>query len=296
MKNKEKNYIKSVKVALLIDFVIIICLYVITQIDYIINPYITDILIITGVILFLYSIIFPIVYFTKIIISFIMKKDKYSKKEMLRDFKLLIISIISLSIIFLLFYSERYVVQGSVPLKKPVIYLYPETSINVTVKLSNEEDLTHTYPKYIDGWNVVASPNGNLVDIETNRNLYCLYWEGKDNSNIDMTEGFVIKGSDTIKFLEDKLSVLGLNERETNEFIIYWLPQMENNKYNYIRFRTNEEINSYMKLDITPKPDSVIRVIMDFKPLHKYISVNEQKLSTPLRSGFVVVEWGAREL
>jgi len=174
--------------------------------------------------------------------------------------------------------------------------LYPESETAVNVKLSNKENLTHTYPKYIDGWNVVASPNGNLIDKKTNRNLYCLYWEGNDNTKIDMTEGFVVQGSDTIKFLEDKLAILGLNEREANEFIIYWLPQMENNKYNYIRFRTNEEINNYMQLDITPKPDSVIRVVMDFKPLHKYMSVKEQELSTPSRSGFVAVEWGAREL
>jgi len=174
--------------------------------------------------------------------------------------------------------------------------MYPESEIEVQVKLSNKENLIHTYPKYIDGWNVIASPDGNLVDMNTGRKLYCLYWEGNDDSKIDMTEGFVIQGIDTIKFLEEKLSILGLSEREANEFIIYWLPIMENNKYNYIRFRTSTEINNYMQLDISPKPDIVIRVIMDFKPLDVYVLTKQQKLDTPHRSGFVVVEWGARQL
>ena len=49
--------------------------------------------------------------------------------------------------------------------------------------------------------------------------------------------------SDVIKFLEEKLGILGLTEREAEEFIVYWLPLMEKNKYNYIRFETLEEIN-----------------------------------------------------
>ena len=53
-------------------------------------------------------------------------------------------------------------------------------------------------------------------------------------------EGFIVKGEDTAKFLEEKLEILGLNEREAEEFIIYWLPKLEANKYNYIRFASVE--------------------------------------------------------
>ncbi len=111
-----------------------------------------------------------------------------------------------------------------------------------------------------------------------------------------MNEGFVVKGQDTISFLEEKLEILGLNEREANEFIIYWLPQMENNKYNYIRFESIEKINEYMPLEIEPKPDSLIRVLMLFKPLEKEIQVNEQELITPQRTGYTVVEWGGSKI
>lgn len=71
---------------------------------------------------------------------------------------------------------------------------------------------------------------------------------------------------------------------------------MESNKYNYIRFATEDEIDNNMELDITPKPDSVIRVMMTYKGLNKKLDVEEQKLVTPERTGFVAVEWGGSEI
>jgi hypothetical protein len=52
-----------------------------------------------------------------------------------------------------------------------------------------------------------------------------------------MSRGFCVKGEDTEAFLRDKLTEVGLSEREMNEFIVYWLPLMEHNKYNQITFQ-----------------------------------------------------------
>lgn len=180
--------------------------------------------------------------------------------------------------------------------KKPIIYLYPTEETNVVVKLSNPEKLTTTYPKYTNSWNVTAKPDGTLIDNSTNRELYGLYWEGIDNGAKQTNEGFVIKGTDTIEFLEEKLSILGLNAKESEEFIIYWLPILEKNNYNYIRFSTKEEIENYMKLDVTPKPDTTIRIIMNYKPLDKKINVKEQILTPQQRKGFTLVEWGGSQI
>ena len=179
---------------------------------------------------------------------------------------------------------------------KPIIYLYPEVETEVTVKVGNPQNLTHTYPKYKNEWQVLAKPNGDLKDIKTGRNLYALYWEGINTVEPNMNEGFIVKGEDTIKFLEEKLEILGLNEREAEEFIVYWLPKLESNKYNFIRFQTEEEINNNMPLKITPKPDTVIRIVMEFKEIENPIQIQEQKLITPQRTGFTVVEWGGTEI
>lgn len=175
---------------------------------------------------------------------------------------------------------------------KPIIYLYPVEDTEITVKLGKPNNLTVTYPIYNNGWTVIAKPDGTLIDKNTGRKLYSLYWEGKHTEPINMNEGFVVKGEDSVKFLEEKLAILGLNDKEAEEFIIYWLPKLQENKYNYIRFASMDEINKNMPLELSKEPDSIIRVLMQYKALDKPIKVSEQVLETPNRVGFTVVEWG----
>jgi len=177
---------------------------------------------------------------------------------------------------------------------KPIIYLYPEEETNITIKLGNPHLLTTTYPKYNDSWNVTAYPDGTIK--YNNREYYSLFWEGKNHPAKIEEDGFIVEGKDTEKFLEEKLNILGLTDKEANEFIIYWLPKLENNKYNYIRFETLEEINNYMPLDINPKPETIIRVQMDYKLLDKKIKVKEQKLIKQERKGYSLIEWGGSQI
>ena len=51
-----------------------------------------------------------------------------------------------------------------------------------------------------------------------------------------------------------------------------------------------------MPLEFSKEPDSLIRVLMQFKRLDEYMEVKEQKLEAPNRTGFVAVEWGGSEL
>jgi len=178
-------------------------------------------------------------------------------------------------------------------LHKPIIYLYPTTETQVKVKLWTPENLSHTYPKYnSEKWrNVTAQPNGDLEDIDTWRKLYALYREWKSDNRTNFDEWFVVAWKDIIPFLEEKLAILWLNEREAEEFIVYWLPQMENKEWNLIRFETKAEQDENMPLNITPKPDTVIRVMMDWKAIDEPIDIPEQQLFTPERTWFTVVEW-----
>lgn len=192
-------------------------------------------------------------------------------------------------------YGEKYD-PNEVIVYKPIIYLYPTKEENISVKLLNDKLITHSYPKYEGEWNVLAKSNGDLIDLKTNRKLYALYYENNNIIDFNHEDGFIVSAKDTIKFLEEKLEILGLNERESEEFIIYWLPKLENNKYNYIRFATMDEINENMPLEINPKPDTVIRVLMTYKPLKNKINIKEQELSKIKRSGYTIVEWGGTKL
>lgn len=179
---------------------------------------------------------------------------------------------------------------------KPIMYIYPEEELDLTITFDKDVNLIHTYPKYENEWNIHVSSNGNIYDYKTDRNYYALYWDEKDYQEENFKDGFVVKGKDISKFFEEKLEILGFNEREVNEFIIYWMPKMEDNEYNLIRFRTTEEINKNMPIHFSVEPDTLIRVIMDYKKLDEYIEVEEQQLTKVERKGFTIVEWGGREL
>jgi uncharacterized protein YdhG (YjbR/CyaY superfamily) len=215
------------------------------------------------------------------------------KVDMLKlSSKILIISIIVFVICLFL------MVILSMGVFKPVIYLYPESETNVSVKLDFRGDLTVTYPEYNDGWNVIAYPDGKLINLDDNKEYSYLFWEGVDNkARYDMSLGFVVKGEDTAKFLQEKLEEIGLIPKEYNEFIVYWLPKMKDNKYNLIHFATKQEYDERAILDINPKPDSVLRVFMVFKKLiHNNVKVTPQYFQGFERVGFSVVEWGGTQI
>lgn len=179
--------------------------------------------------------------------------------------------------------------------KKPVIYLYPTEKEIVEVKLNYKGQLTCTYPEYRDGWTVEAAPDGTLINLEDNREYSYLYWEGISNIKWDMSKGFVVKGEDTRNFLQDKLEFMGLKPREYNEFIVYWLPILEENEYNLINF-AGDQYEEEAELQINPKPDSILRVMMVYKPLKKPIVIEPQELKSFERKGFTVVEWGGTKV
>lgn len=177
---------------------------------------------------------------------------------------------------------------------KPVIYLYPKEETGVNVSLELKGKLTCTYPKYEDSWNVTALPDGTIYD-KNGQSYNYLYWEGDVHTAYDFSQGFCVKGEDTAAFLEDSLRKLGLTRREANEFIVYWLPQMEKNPYNVISFQ-NKAYTDAAKLCVAPEPDTVIRIFMAWHGEESFVELPPQKLTAPERQGFVVVEWGGGEV
>ena len=184
---------------------------------------------------------------------------------------------------------------GGVVDEKPVIYLYPTEEMDVSVELVYHGTLTCTYPDYGDGWHVTASPEGTLVDKATGKEYSYLFWEGVSDTEWDMSCGYVVKGSDTAAFLQKTLSMMGLTPREYNEFIVYWLPRMQNNSYNLITFQ-EELYTENAVLNITPTPDSVLRIFMVYQALERPIEVESPEITPFERVGFTVVEWGGAEV
>ena len=95
--------------------------------------------------------------------------------------------------------------------------------------------------------------------------------------------------------METALADLGLTRREANEFIVYWLPLMEENPYNLITFQSECYTESAV-LTVDPAPDTTIRVFMVWKGLDAPVEIAPQELTAPERVGFTLVEWGGTEL
>lgn len=76
---------------------------------------------------------------------------------------------------------------------KPVIYLYPEQTQEVSVQLELDGKLTCAYPEYGSGWMVKAYPDGTLLDQDTGKKYNYLFWEGTSGTGYDLSRGFVVK-------------------------------------------------------------------------------------------------------
>ena len=178
---------------------------------------------------------------------------------------------------------------------KPVIYLYPEVPTVCSVKVGFDGELTCTYPTHgANGWgNFTAHPDGTLV-FPDGKEYYALYWEGVQTAKWDFSTGYCVRGKDTAAFLEWALAQQGLTQREANEFIIYWLPLMQENPYNVISFQTKAYTGG-VALDIVPAPDSLLRVFMAYYPADTMLDIQPQTFDNFVREGFTVVEWGGSQ-
>ena len=174
---------------------------------------------------------------------------------------------------------------------KPVLYLYPEEETDVTVTFSRPELLTTVYPAYNDGWQVTVSPDGTMTD-KRGREYYALYWEESGYMPVDFSTGFCVAGEDAAAFLEEKLDALGLTNREANEMIMYWLPILEKNAYSLVYFELTGSREAYNRLQISPMPDSLLRITIHIKAADGPAAIREQRLPGWEREGFAAVEWG----
>lgn len=184
--------------------------------------------------------------------------------------------------------------------EKPVIYLYPQSETDISIVLDYDGTLTCTYPEYNAGWNVTALPDGTIFDKNTGRYYEYLFWEGtRSFDDYEFSHAACVAREDTASFLEEYLEAAGLNDREIDDFVSYWLPRLQASPYNLISF-PSEEYCDWAKLNVDPAPDTLIRVYMVFAPLESPVEIPDSMMlelpSTPERQGFTVVEWGGSVL
>lgn len=210
---------------------------------------------------------------------------------------------------------------------KPVVYFYPEIETDIQLKFDTPMQLDVQIPKYNEqtGWKVKAKPNGELQDLQpkiTNcddfkkpkigqeyalkscleNNYPYIYWAGASLVRSFPREisqkGWIVKRENLEKVLTEKLTFIGLNARETTNFMEYWLPKLkaENKPFYRLTFLQNAELNDLFPMTITPRPSSLIRVFLDWETLENDQIIPSQNLikyeRNDKQNSFLAVKWG----
>lgn len=196
----------------------------------------------------------------------------------------------------------KVVLEPEMFVKKPAIYLYPEKKQKIVITHEFKGKLVTTYPVYKDNWTVIAEKDGTLLNQADNRKYKYLFWDGVyafPEEHYNFQTGFYVAKADYISFLEHKLAYIGLNESEINDFVVYWLPEMNKFEHCFVHFRVNDDIDGSSVLKTKPVADTVIRVFMEFSGLDDFNAASllpEQVLPQLTRKGFTMVEWGGSEI
>jgi hypothetical protein len=173
------------------------------------------------------------------------------------------------------------------PVKKPAVYLYPEQDMNIKVTLSVNGIITKTEPYYNSVWDVFATKNGIIND-----KYDYLFYEADLNKIELPDEGWVVEYGNLENWFDKYLPALGLNKKETEQFKEYWLKDLKKENYYEIRLLDYNFLNENMKLMVSPKPQTLIRLNFYFKPLKEKTNLKEPEITKKERKGFTVVEWG----
>lgn len=224
-------------------------------------------------------------------------------------------------------YWQRWIMFGEYDINlpggcgKPVIYLYPKKEMEVTVKLQMPVKFTTDIPKYNDFWKVLARKDGSLINLKNEssdcklidgnkfgseyakeaceKNIYpYLYWSGQviSKNYPEIKEGWIIEKNNLKNFLENKLTEIGFNSKERNDFVSYWVPEMlaKNSPYYRVSFLQSREINEIFPMEVNPKPETIFRLFMDYSALEEKPknAIGSPKLDKLVRQGFTLVEWG----
>ena len=199
---------------------------------------------------------------------------------------------------------------------KPVILLYDnekkeneEVSIKLTLNEAMNIGATYPQPSYVNEttptqkeyeWKGTYSSNGNEDACKItiyNKQYDYIFWEGPCIKE-DQFNGEII-GIQSDKFEEELdllLEKLGLNERERNDFIVYWLTKLSGRKGHKVTICNEKYDNEIAKLSVS-NYSQMLRVMLKFEEIsseevHHLKGIESiQKKQRP--TGKYVIEWGA---
>jgi hypothetical protein len=192
---------------------------------------------------------------------------------------------------WILLQNPQYGVAGECG--KPVIYLYPEKTTNVSLRVGAKVRISEPWYEPAAGWeNVTAFSDGSLV--YRGEKYESLYWEGLGYGEYPAVDGVgtVVRQKDLAATVKRQLLEQGLNEKEAGDFMEFWAERLPKAPYVKLTWLTTAEMNRLAPLYVSPRPQTVIRVFLDARGLQAPVDLTPQSFTAPERNGFTLVEWG----
>lgn len=196
-------------------------------------------------------------------------------------------------------YSVKILINGSykdisvvneIQWDKPNIYIYPveEIDLDVTFLFPNGGSIVESIPEYNNGWHIHVKPGGII------NNLYeYLFYESTTPDLCQYHSGWVIAMEKLEKFFRNTMVQSGFNQKETADFIEYWIPRLNTYPYYAIYPQYQTEINNMVQLQFSKQPDSMLRVMYAVRGLENgNVTIGTPEIPVFERKGFSVVEWG----
>ncbi|MCB9189638.1 MAG: hypothetical protein H6599_10215 [Flavobacteriales bacterium] len=197
-----------------------------------------------------------------------------------------------------------YVEQKYMTVKKPVLYIYSDEKVSMDLSLKTDVALTFTYPKYENGWTIEVDPQDGLS--VNGKNYPYLFWEGRDFGNIKYSSeeeeivGEVIKTDTVVSYLETVTKKMGLNSRESTDFITFWGPILSTHDFAFVQFALDEDYDQVAEIKSTVLIENERRIFMLYESFDQFPAINctQSQADIPMfqRGGLTLIEWGGAEV
>ena len=179
---------------------------------------------------------------------------------------------------------------GPPVVRKPNIYLYPEThqSISVQLVFPLGGKIIQSFPDYGAGWLVDVDPDGRI-----NGQYDYLFYEAQVPDRYQYSSGWIIRGDTLSAFFTHVMAGAGFTTREISDFIDYWAPRLSYRSLLEVYPQQTEQLNGLIQVDIRPVPACQLRLFFVIRP----VLVHQPDLTTPHlptveRKGYQFAEWG----
>lgn len=183
---------------------------------------------------------------------------------------------------------ERLILEDTM-VEKPAIYIYPEQPghFQVDLEFGPGIRLTASEPDYGTGWDVFVDDTGR-IDATWDYLFYEIAMRGAPS----IADGWCLSWSELSAGLESITIALGLTSAERDDFLVYWMSRLPVRDYYEIHPVFGNDLDAWVKLDVTPAPDAVLRFWLFFRGRDTVVELPTPHIPAVERTGTTVVEWG----